>query len=314
MLFKPNYAHICRIHPKQPKFPMGLTRTLSLAALSGSLSGSCLLFKPVNLGFGNSLGRFVHEDQNDTGMSGHSKWHNIKLRKGKVDAQRGALFTKLSKEIILAAKSGSGDPEANYRLKTAVEKARACNMPVENVKRAIARAVGQNGAQEIEEIRYEGYGPAGIAVIVDVATDNRNRTAAELRFLFSRHGGGLGEIGSVGWMFEQRGVIEVDPAGRSEDALTEAALVNGVIDLRYGDVAEVITELTALSAARVALSSQGLRVISAQLGLEPKTTIAPTDAELPFVLAFLDALEEHEDVQRVYSNVEVDEAKLEALA
>ena len=137
-------------------------------------------------------------------MSGHSKWHNIKLRKGKVDAQRGALFTKLSKEIILAAKGGSADPEANYRLKMAVEKARENNMPADNIKRAIARASGA-GEKEIEEIRYEGYGPASVAVIVDAATDNRNRTAAELRFLFSRHGGHLGETGSVGWMFEPRG-------------------------------------------------------------------------------------------------------------
>src|SRR5580704_1849409 len=146
-------------------------------------------------------------------MSGHSKWHNIKLRKGKVDAQRGALFTKLSKEIILAAKAGSPDPEANHRLKMAVEKARASNMPVDNIKRAIARAGGDGSERGIEEIRYEGYGPAGVAVIVDAATDNRNRTAAELRFLFSRHGGTLGETGSVGWMFEPRGLLETDTGG-----------------------------------------------------------------------------------------------------
>ena len=165
-------------------------------------------------------------------MSGHSKWHNIKLRKGKVDAQRGALFTKLSKEIILAAKGGSPDPEANYRLKMAVEKARENNMPADNIKRAIARASGA-GEKEIEEIRYEGYGPAGVAVIVDAATDNRNRTAAELRFLFSRHGGSLGETGSVGWIFDARGLLEVENGAFGEDALTEAALVDGVIDVRY---------------------------------------------------------------------------------
>jgi len=159
-------------------------------------------------------------------MSGHSKWHNIKLKKGKVDAQRGALFTKLSKEIILAAKGGSPDPEANYRLKIAVEKAREFNMPQENVKRAIARAAGQDDEREIEEIRYEGYGPAGLAVVIDAATDNRNRTAGELRFLFSRHEGSLGETGSVAWMFDPVGVIEVDPGGKSEDAVMEEALVD----------------------------------------------------------------------------------------
>ncbi len=148
-------------------------------------------------------------------MSGHSKWHNIKLKKGKVDAQRGALFTKLSKEIILAAKGGSPDPEANYRLKMAVEKAREFNMPADNIKRAIARSTGSSGAAEIEEIRYEGYGPHGLAVVVDAATDNRNRTAGELRFLFSRHDGTLGESGSVAWMFDAVGVIEVDPDGKT---------------------------------------------------------------------------------------------------
>src|SRR5581483_8265058 len=182
-------------------------------------------------------------------MSGHSKWHNIKLRKGKVDAQRGALFTKLSKEIILAAKNGSPDPEANYRLKMAVDKARANNMPMDNIKRAIVRATGGAGEKEIEEIRYEGYGPAGVAVIVDAATDNRNRTASELRFLFSRNDGNLGETGSVGWMFASRGVVEVDPGKLSEDELTEKALVDGVIDVRFSPAvddeearAEVVTE------------------------------------------------------------------------
>jgi YebC/PmpR family DNA-binding regulatory protein len=247
-------------------------------------------------------------------MSGHSKWHNIKLRKGKADAQRGALFTKLSKEIILAAKGGSSDPEANYRLKMAVDKARANNMPTDNIKRAIARAAGADGEREIEEIRYEGYGPAGVAVIVDAATDNRNRTAAELRFLFSRNGGTLGETGSVGWMFDPRGLIEVDPAGLGDDGLTERALIDGVIDVRYGDPAEIETDASALSSVREALTRGGLKVTSAQLGMVAKQSVAPNGEQTRAVLDFLDALEEHEDVQRVYSNVELDEAQLEALA
>jgi YebC/PmpR family DNA-binding regulatory protein len=247
-------------------------------------------------------------------MSGHSKWHNIKLRKGKVDAQRGALFTKLSKEIILAAKSGSPDPDANYRLKMAVEKARANNMPVDNIKRAIARAGGQGGEKEIEEIRYEGYGPAGSAVLVDAATDNRNRTAAELRFLFSRHGGTLGEIGSVSWIFEPCGLLEVDPGGRSEDALTETALVDGVVDVRYGEPTEIVTQPAALASVREALVHAGVRVTSMVLGAQAKTSVSPSGDELSAVLEFLDALDEHEDVQHVYSNIEVDDAKLEALA
>jgi YebC/PmpR family DNA-binding regulatory protein len=246
-------------------------------------------------------------------MSGHSKWHNIKLKKGKVDAQRGALFTKLSKEIILAAKNGSPDPSANYRLKMAVDKARANNMPADNIKRAIARAGGA-GEKEIEEIRYEGYGPAGIAVIVDAATDNRNRTASEIRFLFSRNDGTLGETGSVGWMFASRGIVEVDPGKLSEDELTEKALVDGVIDVRFGEPAEVVTEMQSLMAVKDALEAQGLHVRSAQLAMEPTQTSRPGDGDAEKVLTFLDALEEHEDVQRVYSNADFDEAQLEALA
>jgi YebC/PmpR family DNA-binding regulatory protein len=247
-------------------------------------------------------------------MSGHSKWHNIKLKKGKVDAQRGALFTKLSKEIILAAKGGSADPEANYRLKMAVEKARLNNMPQDNIKRAIARASGAGNEKEIEELRYEGYGPAGVAVIVDAATDNRNRTASELRFLFSRNAGTLGETGSVGWMFEQRGLIEVDPGKLDEDALTERALVDGVVDVRYGMPAEIVTEPGELMAAKDALERAGLAVRSAELVMEAKQTAQPHGADAESVLRFLDALEDHEDVQRVFSNAEFDDAALEALA
>ncbi|PZR57833.1 MAG: YebC/PmpR family DNA-binding transcriptional regulator [Candidatus Meridianibacter frigidus] len=244
-------------------------------------------------------------------MSGHSKWHNIRLRKGKVDAQRGALFTKLSKEIILAAKGGSADPEANYRLKMAVEKARENNMPQENIKRAIARATGE-GEREIAEMRYEGYGPAGVAVVVDAATDNRNRTAAELRFLFTRNGGTLGESGSVAWMFEPAGLLEVDPQGRSEDDFTEACLVDGVVDVDFGQPATVYTEADAVIAVRDALRARQIRVTDAVLGVRPKTTVPPSDVRAVF--DFLDSLEEHEDVQRVYSNIEFTDDALEAAA
>ena len=252
-------------------------------------------------------------------MSGHSKWHNIKLKKGKVDAQRGALFTKLSKEIILAAKGGSPDPDANYRLKMAVEKAREHNVPADNIKRAIARATNAEGGKEIEEIRYEGYGPANVAVVVDAATDNRNRTASELRFLFSRHGGTLGETGSVGWMFEARGLVEVENGGLDEDALTEAALVDGVVDVRFDEGSAegrsiVSPDPAALATVRDALVRAQIRVTGMELGVEPKATTAPAGADLRGVVEFLDALEEHEDVQRVYSNAELDLAQLEALA
>jgi YebC/PmpR family DNA-binding regulatory protein len=247
-------------------------------------------------------------------MSGHSKWHNIRLRKGKVDAQRGALFTKLSKEIILSAKGGSPDPDANYRLKMAVDKARANNMPHDNIKRAILRGAGPDAGKEIEEIRYEGYGPAGVAVVVDAATDNRNRTAAELRFLFSRHGGTLGETGSVGWMFEPRGLIELETGSRSEDEVTELVLIDGVIDLRYGEPSEIVTEPGELAAVRERLVGSGAKVTSMVLGVVAKTAVTPEPGDLAAVMTFLDALEEHEDVQRVFSNLEVSDAQLEALA
>ncbi len=247
-------------------------------------------------------------------MSGHSKWHNIKLKKGKVDAQRGALFTKLTKEIILAAKGGSTDPEANYQLKIAVEKAREFNMPQENVKRAIARAAGQGGEREIEEIRYEGYGPSGLAVVVDAATDNRNRAAGELRFLFSRHGGSLAESGAVAWMFDPVGFVELDPAGKSEEAVMEEALVDGVEDIEYeNDLAVVYTQPTMLAGVRDALRSAGLRISDAYLGVRPKTKLVLAGKELSAALGFLDALEDQEDAQRVFSNLDLSQVPLEAL-
>jgi YebC/PmpR family DNA-binding regulatory protein len=248
-------------------------------------------------------------------MSGHSKWHNIKLKKGKVDAQRGALFTKLSRELILATKGGSPDPEANYRLKMAVEKAREFNMPHENIKRAIARSSGQGGEREIEEIRYEGYGPHGLAVVVDAATDNRNRTAGELRFLFSRHEGSLGESGGVAWMFDAVGIVEVDPAGRSEDALMEDALIDGVEDIEYdADLAVIYTLPTRLAGVRDDLRTRDIRVSDAYLGMRARTKLELQSAELSAALAFLEALEEHEDVQRLFSTLDFAVVPAEALA
>jgi YebC/PmpR family DNA-binding regulatory protein len=241
------------------------------------------------------------------------KWQNIKLGKAKTDQQRGALFTRLSREITLAAKSGSTDPESNHRLKIAVDKARENNMPTDNVKRAIARATG-SGEKEIEELRYEGYGPHGLAVVVDAATDNRNRTAGELRFMFTKHGGQLGETGTVAWMFDSVGIIEVNPQGASEDALTENALVDGVIDVDYSEERSYIyTEPTQLAAARNALTDAKLKVADVYLGVRAKQTVAPEGSELQAALAFLDVLEEFEDVQRVFSNLDVTDAALEAL-
>ncbi len=243
------------------------------------------------------------------------KWQNIKLGKGKLDQERGALFTRLSREIALAAKGGSTDPDANHRLKIAIDKARENNMPQDNIKRAIARGAGGTGEKEIEEIRYEGYGPHGVAVVVDAATDNRNRTAGELRFTFTKHGGSLGETGSVAWMFDSVGIVEVDTAGKSEDALTEAALVDGVIDLDYGDEqTSIYTEPAQLAHARELLAAAGLKITGAYLGVRAKQTVSPEGAQLNDALGFLDAIESNEDVQHVFSNLELSDAALEALA
>ena len=253
-------------------------------------------------------------------MSGHSKWHNIKLKKGKVDAQRGQLFTKLSKEIIVAARAGLPDPDANFRLKIAVVRARDANMPMDTIKRAIARASGEGKADNFEEVRYEGYGPHGTAVIVEAVTDNRNRTASEMRYIFSRNGGNLGETGCVAWLFDEYGVITIPVAGFSEEELLDAAVVDGVVDVQVRpDAAELLTEPRALSAVRdhverVLLAPRKLSVASAELDFRAKNQVDVTPADAPAVLRFLDALQEHDDVTHVYSNAEIPDAVLEALA
>jgi YebC/PmpR family DNA-binding regulatory protein len=253
-------------------------------------------------------------------MSGHSKWHNIKLRKGKADAQRGQLFTKLSKEIIVAARSGVPDPDANFRLKIAVTRARDANMPMDTIRRAIARASGEGKGEAFEEIRYEGYGPHGVAVIVEAVTDNRNRTASEMRYTFSRNGGNLGETGSVAWLFDERGVIALPMTAITEDELLEAAMVEDVLDVRIeGEAAEVITEPRALSSVRdrlerTLLQPKGLKVAEAGIDLRPKSEVALSPAAAAEVLRFLDTLEEHADVVHVYSNADIPDAVLEALA
>ena len=247
-------------------------------------------------------------------MSGHSKWHNIKLKKGKVDAQRGALFTKLSKEIILAAKGGSPDPEANYRLKMAVEKAREFNMPQDNIKRAIARGSGTTGEREIEELRYEGYGPHGVAVVVDAATDNRNRTAGELRFHVSEARRSARRDRERRLDVRCRRHDRSRPAGLSEDAFTESALVDGVTTsstTRTG--CTIYTAPAMLASARDALRATGMKITDVYLGVRAKNKLELAGRELAAALAFLDALEEHEDVQRVFSNLDVSDVALEAL-
>ncbi len=243
-------------------------------------------------------------------MSGHSKWANIKRRKAAVDAQKGRIFTRLTREIIVAARQGGGNPESNMRLKTAIEKARAANLPVENIQRAIARGTGELEGVNYEELVYEGFGPGGVAVIVDAMTDNRNRTTADVRHIFQKHGGSLGETGSVAWMFDRKGVITVnaEAAKVSEDDMILVAADAGAEDVSLEDgVFEITTDATDLEKVRAALEKQGIPVESAEVTRVPKTTVSLSGEAAEKVLRLADALEEHDDVQEVFMNADIQE-------
>ena len=247
-------------------------------------------------------------------MSGHSKWSTIKRQKGANDAKRGALFTKLAREIITAARQGGPDPEANYRLRMAVEKARSNSMPSENIKRAIERATGSGSdAEQFEEITYEGIGPANVAVIVAAMTDNRNRTASEIRSAFTKAGGSLS---TVAWQFEQKGVISIPLNGRDPDEITLAAIDAGAADVGSADAGSVIvtTEPAELEAVRSALSASGYDGESAELSMEPTTTIQIDDEkQAKAVLQFVERLEDLDDVQNVYANFDIPGELMEQL-
>jgi YebC/PmpR family DNA-binding regulatory protein len=246
-------------------------------------------------------------------VSGHSKWSSIKHKKGAADAKRGKLFSKLSRAIIVAAKEGGPDPAGNLSLQNAIEKARSYSMPKDNIERAIARGSGQDSdAATFETIVYEGYAAGGVAVIAEALTDNRNRTAAEVRHIFAKNDGNLGEAGSVGWLFERRGVVIVDGSA-DEDELTLAAAEGGADDVqRDGSTWEVTAAPEHLSAVRAAVESAGFTVENAELALIPKTTIEVDDeSQAKKVLRLIDALEENDDVQEVYANFDIPERVLE---
>ena len=247
-------------------------------------------------------------------MSGHSKWSQIKRQNGANDAKRGALFTKLAREIITAARQGGGDPDANYRLRMAVDKAKANSMPAENIKRAIERATGSGAdAEQYEEITYEGIGPASVAVIVAAMTDNRNRTASEVRSIFNKHGGTLS---TVAWQFEQKGIISVPLNGRDPDEVTLAAIDAGAADVGTPDGGAIVvtTEPQELEAVRRALADAGYEADSAELSMEPTTTVEITDEKAARqVLQFVERLEDLDDVQNVYANFDIPADLLEQL-
>ena len=245
-------------------------------------------------------------------MAGHSKWKQIKHKKGAADAKRGQLFTKLSREITVSAREGGGDPGGNFRLRLAIQKARDSNMPLDNVERAIKRGTGE-GADRVEfvELAYEGYSPGGAAIYVQALSDNRNRTAADVRRVFARGGGSLGEAGSVAWNFESKGVILAEIAGGEGEKLALAAIDVGAEDVKADDTTlEVFTEAEALEQVRQALEGEGVTVASAELQLVPKTPL-PLDAGVATqTLRLLDSLEELDDVQKVYTNADFPEAAL----
>ena len=250
-------------------------------------------------------------------MSGHSKWSSIKHKKGAADAKRGKLFSKLSRAIIVAAREGGSDPAANLALQNAIEKARSYSMPKENIERAIAKGSGADAeSSSFETVVYEGYGPEGIAVLVEALTDNRNRTASEVRHLFSKHGGNLGATGAVAWQFERRGIVLVSAAGVDEDELFMAAAEGGADDLgRDGTSFQIASAPAALAAVRDAVESAGFTVESAELAMVPKTTVEIADeSTAKRVVRLVEGLEENDDVQDVYANFDIPETVLEAVA
>jgi YebC/PmpR family DNA-binding regulatory protein len=240
-------------------------------------------------------------------MAGHSKWHNIQRRKGKQDAIRGQLFTKLSRDIYLAAKEGGGNPETNFRLKVAIERARQNNVPADNIARTIAKATGAVQGATYEELMYEGYGPHGVAIMLDIVTDNRNRTAADVRHIFSKRGGNLGESGCVSWMFRRIGVVTIAKEGcpASADDLMMQAIEVGADDFREEEDEYVITTAPeSFKAVRDGLEQLGYTLSDAELTYEPNSTIALGGEQADAVMDLIEALEAHDDVQNVYTNFE----------
>jgi YebC/PmpR family DNA-binding regulatory protein len=246
-------------------------------------------------------------------MSGHSKWHSIKHKKGALDAKRGKLFTKFIKEITVAARSGGGDPEGNARLRKAIADAKAGNMPNDTIDRAIRRGTGEEAGVSYDEITYEGYGPGGVALMVQSMTDNRNRTVAEIRHIFSKNGGNLGENGSVGWMFEKKGYIVVDKAAKSEEELFELAIDAGADDLRDDeDTFEIITSPEAFDGVLTAIKKAGIEPQVAEVEMVPQNFVHLEGGDARQMLKLMEALEDHDDVQKVSANFDISEADMAA--
>jgi len=249
-------------------------------------------------------------------MSGHSKWATIKRKKGKTDAERGRKFTRLIKEITIAAREGGGDPDGNPRLRTAIAAAKAENMPADNIKRGILKGTGQLPGTTYESITYEGYGPGGVALYLEVMTDNKNRSVSEVRHILTRFGGNLGATGCVAWMFERKGVITVELESAAEDTLMEIALEAGAEDMSSdGGFYEITMDPVVLDDVRQAIEGKGIKIDTAEVTMIPQsTTRLEKENEASSMLKMMDALEENDDVQKVYSNFDIDQKLMEKLA
>ncbi|MEW6617836.1 MAG: YebC/PmpR family DNA-binding transcriptional regulator [bacterium] len=247
-------------------------------------------------------------------MSGHSKWAGIKHRKGALDAQRGKIFSKLIREITVAARSGGGNPENNARLRMVLEKAKGENMPADNIKRAIQRGTGELPGIVVEEVTYEGYGPGGVAMLVEAMTDNKNRTTSEIRRIFSRGGGNMGESGCVSWMFHKKGCLSVDKKEIGEDELLEMIMEAGVEDMKLEDeVYEITTDPQSFEEVKNILTKNGLKLKFAEISMEPQSYIKIDANTARSVLKLIEALEEDEDVQEVYSNSDIPDEVMQEL-
>ncbi len=247
-------------------------------------------------------------------MSGHSKWSTIKRKKEQKDAARGKIFTRIIKEITIAARQGGGSVDANPRLRTAVHAAKAENVPQANIDRAIARGTGDLDGVHYEELVYEGYGPAGVALLVEAVTDNKNRTTSEMRHAFTKHGGNMGETGCVAWMFDQKGTIVMDRTGIDEDEVMMAALDAGAEDiLNEGDTLNVLTAVPDFETVRVRLDENGYTSLRAEIGRIPQSTVSVAGKEAQQLLRLMEVLEDHDDVQHVYANFDMDDSMLEEM-
>jgi YebC/PmpR family DNA-binding regulatory protein len=248
-------------------------------------------------------------------VSGHSKWAGIKHKKAIVDAKRGQTFTRASREITIAAKEGGGSSDNNFRLRLAIQKAREVNMPADKIDAAIKRGTGELAGERLEELRYEGYGPAGVAVLVDAVTDNRNRTSASLKHIFSKHGGNLAESNAVAWMFERKGAVSIDATTTDPEEIGLAAIEAGAEDVQVdGSSVEVTTGPAEFEAVRAAMEALGVSIENAELTMQPKTTVVVDDDRAPAVLRLVEALEEDDDVQQVYANFDIAADVLERIS